>query len=213
MILGFHSSLLLQCFFKAITYMNPQIPNLTSALVLPQWCQFAAMETVTSWGCPADEKFQVMKKQWGSDTLLRKTDPVWFSMLVLNWTEIVHSRRNILFQIESEYLGLCVFCMSANSAIGQDNFFLNQRSRKSKRQLQQVIDWVHGEQCSLEIPSLLDCRRTLGAYFSCQSMGSSSQLGSFRCLRHEQVTDRPDRGPMGDLQELVTGQVIWGHLK
>lgn len=106
-ICGFHSSLLFDCFFKAITYMNLQIPNLTSAIILPRWCQFAAMETVTSWGCPADEKFQEMKKHWGSDTLLRNTDPVWFSMLVLNWTEIVHCRRNITFWLEEEYLGLC----------------------------------------------------------------------------------------------------------
>lgn len=210
MVRGFQSFLLFDCFFKAIIYTNLQIPNLTSAIILPQWCQFAAMETVTSWGCLADEKFQVIKKQWGSDTLLQNTDPVWFSVLVLNWTEIMHCRRNIPFWIEREYLGLCVFCMSANSAIGQDNFFLNQQSRESKRQLQQVVDSICGEQCSLEIPSLLGCRRILGACFSCQSVDSSSQLGSFRCLWQAQITDRPDTGPVGDLQDLVTSR---GHLR
>lgn len=136
-----------------------------------------------------------------------------FDFPCLFWTEIVHCRRNILLWIERKYLGLCVFCMCAESARGQDKF-LNQQSRESKRQLQQVIYWVHEEQCSLKVPSLLGCRRILGACFSCQSFTLWQQPVGFlqvsvTCTNCWQTWHKAHGRPSW----AVSGQTIWGHVK
>lgn len=171
--------------FQSYRLQNPKVTS--AAIILPQW---GAMETVTSWECLAGEKSQVVKKHRGSATLLWSTDPVWFSMLALDWAEIVHCRRNTPFWIERKHSGLCISAHLPAQPQGKIFFFLNQQSRESRRHLQQVTDRVCGEQCSLKLPSLLGCRRILGACFSCQSVESSNQLGSFRDFNmHKLLTD------------------------
>lgn len=101
---------------KSQTWLQPSSSHVDVSLLL--WRQWHHDDVRQM------KNFRRWKKQWGSDTLLWNTYPVWFSMLVLNWTEIVHCRRNITFWLEEEYLGLCVSCISSISAVGQDNFFL-----------------------------------------------------------------------------------------
>lgn len=155
MILGFHCSCchLHGCYPLKLL----QIPNQNSAISLPWWQRFASMETVTSWGCVTNERFQVMKKQQGSNTYLRHGSCLFFHACS-ETNRNCHCQRNNPFWIKKAYMVLCACCLSANSATGQDPFFFffKPAAREEQETVSAVIDsrWkavVTGNQSSVAV--------------------------------------------------------------
>jgi len=198
------------------------------------FCLIAFSKLAPTWTCKSQTWLQpssfhsdvslLLWRQWHYEDVRQMKNCRWqksnqthFSetQILFDFPRLFWTEQKLCIGEETSHFGekgniwICVFSAWL-PAQPQDKiiFFLNQQSRESKRQLQQVTDWVHGEQCSVEIPCLLGYRKISGACFSCESVKSSSQMGSFRCLWHAQITDRPDTGPVGELQEPMTSQAV-----